>query len=615
MLSSAKKFRSYGCFAFLWAVIFLGFFFFRRGGTTSERPVLRSRIQDDKQLFIYLAASTLFRNEQMYIREWIEFHRLLGFDHFLLFNHNSTDNFQSEIQTYVSNGLVSVLDAIALYPQECDNLPNVEHRYAKCQKVCFAHAIRYYQGRSRWLAIFDVDEFLFPTFVPGIKVPSIPAILNEYEEYDVLDFTAAVFGSSGFVNSPQWTEGDSYYPLVLENYKKRAPVDPKTGWEPFQFGHKAIANPNSVSESFVHAFSCKQYCYHKPFPPLGADLRMSHYQYKSQIDSNMRAELNNNPFRSYDAVRDMFFNSIVDEEIQYLIPRLKNALDYLSQTGSLLSLPRLSSEYDRNLFKLHSVNDGKHPEIIPKLCVTFLSCQRLPLLRRTISSFIKYMSEREPLIQYEIALADNGSDDAVKTIIQNEFPLDTFISYVSNVGIGAALNSLFFGVCRSPYVLSLEDDWEIKQGWGEGLSFVKMSMDILDFDSSILEIWLRDFTYDHPEHQNRTEWINLASDPSIQYKKQYAGAVWGSYTNGASLKNRNTLLKLGPISGFNGEKAYALRVKESGLAAGFLCHKTSGSCTSSDGDGQGLFQHIGTNGRSPGHKVFEENVGESSPYW
>ena len=39
----------------------------------------------------YLAICAVYRNEAPYLREWIEFHRLVGVERFFLYNNRSTD--------------------------------------------------------------------------------------------------------------------------------------------------------------------------------------------------------------------------------------------------------------------------------------------------------------------------------------------------------------------------------------------------------------------------------------------------------------------------------------------------------------------------------------------
>ena len=57
-----------------------------------------------------LAICSIFQNEAGYLKEWIEFHRLLGVEHFYLFNNLSTDNFHSVLAPYVKNKVITLIE-------------------------------------------------------------------------------------------------------------------------------------------------------------------------------------------------------------------------------------------------------------------------------------------------------------------------------------------------------------------------------------------------------------------------------------------------------------------------------------------------------------------------
>lgn len=46
------------------------------------------------------------RNEAPYLHEWIEYHRMIGFEAFLLMNDNSTDDTQCILDAYAEKGIV-----------------------------------------------------------------------------------------------------------------------------------------------------------------------------------------------------------------------------------------------------------------------------------------------------------------------------------------------------------------------------------------------------------------------------------------------------------------------------------------------------------------------------
>ena len=52
----------------------------------------------------------IFKNEGKYLREWIEFHKIVGVEHFYLYNNNSEDNFREILEPYIEDGLVTLVE-------------------------------------------------------------------------------------------------------------------------------------------------------------------------------------------------------------------------------------------------------------------------------------------------------------------------------------------------------------------------------------------------------------------------------------------------------------------------------------------------------------------------
>lgn len=274
------------------------------------------------------------------------------------------------------------------------------------------------------------------------------------------------------------------------------------------------------------------------------------------------------------------------------------------------------------LFQAHPIGDKKFDDI-PQISAVFLSCKRVELLSRTISAFILYMKRVEPDITYEIIVWDNNSGlEATKQMLKS-LPIDLLVLSSMNAGIATALNNMFFSLARAPYILSLEEDWEATPGWSVRMPVMKMGMEILETESDVLEIWIREIEYDLPDHRmNRTDWLltppnknfSMVDNGQIQYRKMYTGIAWGSYTNGASLKHKARLDSVGRFNGVNGEYTFGLKVKATGMGSAHICTtidpdiKLHNRCNSESRPAQ-PFLHIGTAGRSPGHKLFLDQLG------
>ena len=124
----------------------------------------------------YLSICCIYRDEAPYLREWIEFHRLVGVEHFFLYDNRSEDDHRRVLEPYVESGLVTLHD----WPEH----PG--------QRGAYDHCLRAHEGDSRWIAFIDADEFLFsPLGVP------LPEILRELEDAPGVGVSWILFGTSG----------------------------------------------------------------------------------------------------------------------------------------------------------------------------------------------------------------------------------------------------------------------------------------------------------------------------------------------------------------------------------------------------------------------------------
>src|SRR2546425_7193021 len=98
-----------------------------------------------------LAIASQFRDEAPYLKEWVEYHHMVGVDHFWLYNNSSKDNWEEALQPYVDSGLVEVF----YWPSETCN-------YQEFHTEANKDALRRAKGNTKWVALIDIDEFLVP---------------------------------------------------------------------------------------------------------------------------------------------------------------------------------------------------------------------------------------------------------------------------------------------------------------------------------------------------------------------------------------------------------------------------------------------------------------------
>ncbi len=141
-----------------------------------------------------LSVCAIFKNEARYLKEWIEYHRLVGVDHFYLYNNNSTDHFKRVLAPYLKQGVVTLV-----------NWPDFLHDYSddkafmwalSTQVSAYENAIKVKAGHeTTWLVFLDINEFL----VPGEKT-TFREILTRHKEHAGITFAIDSFNASSYAD-------------------------------------------------------------------------------------------------------------------------------------------------------------------------------------------------------------------------------------------------------------------------------------------------------------------------------------------------------------------------------------------------------------------------------
>jgi hypothetical protein len=130
----------------------------------------------------YLDVGAIYLNEGPHLREWIEFHRMVGVERFFMYDNGSTDDHLEVLAPYVDDGIV-VLDRWPMEPG--------------CQQLAYSHCLETHRDESRWIAFIDLDEYLFcPSYEP------LPEVLKEYERHPGVVVSWCIFGTSGHLTKP-----------------------------------------------------------------------------------------------------------------------------------------------------------------------------------------------------------------------------------------------------------------------------------------------------------------------------------------------------------------------------------------------------------------------------
>lgn len=165
-------------------------------------PLLKSKCRKPQNTY-GLTITTLTKNSASYIREWIEYHLLVGVDHFFILDNESTDDVYSVLLPYIEKRLVTYV------PWKDSTYIDAQfHSVLNTQQKGMAYALSLYGCKSNWTALIDDDEFLLPK-----RNKTLKQILKDYTPYGGLAIGWAWFGSNGHIKKP--------HTLVLEAFTKR----------------------------------------------------------------------------------------------------------------------------------------------------------------------------------------------------------------------------------------------------------------------------------------------------------------------------------------------------------------------------------------------------------
>lgn len=140
----------------------------------------------------FLSVYCRFRDESIYLREFIEWHLLQGVEHFYMVDHLSKDYPLGVLNPYITKGIVS-------YSRYTEELPRSGS--GQDHSTVFIRMgnqlLSQVRGETQWLAVLDSDEFLVPA--PTVRIPQL---LTTFQQYPALAINWQMFGTSNVERVP-----------------------------------------------------------------------------------------------------------------------------------------------------------------------------------------------------------------------------------------------------------------------------------------------------------------------------------------------------------------------------------------------------------------------------
>lgn len=255
-----------------------------------------------------LCVCAIFKDEEPYLDEWVAYHRIIGADHFVLYDNGSSDGGPSRLLSGDLREYVTI----------------VPWPLRPGQQRAYEHFRVNHSERWDWVAFIDIDEFIYPAAGESVKER-----LDGYQGFSAVLLHWLVFGPNGHQTRPPG--------LVIDSYTRRLPENSAMNRHV-----KSIMRCNDLVDARgVHHFlvkgrSCNANGTAVPNVPIQEAachevMWLNHYRYKSREEwlarvAKRRADVSDaaagslRPVQAIDyAERD---SAILDDRITRFSPRV-----------------------------------------------------------------------------------------------------------------------------------------------------------------------------------------------------------------------------------------------------------------------------------------------------
>ncbi len=250
-----------------------------------------------------IAIGAIMKNEGPYLKEWLDFHIIVGITKFYLYDNDSTDNTKEVLKPYIKKGIVEY----NYWPGRAMQMP------------AYHDILNKHSNDTRWLALIDLDEFLVP-----VEHDTIPEFLHTLPDgFAQLVITWVIYGSSGHVHKPKG--------LVMENFKHHAA---KT------WGVKSIINPRllvgyrNLHANFIAGWTIDNngkklgYINQSKNPPAYNKCRINHYytksydEYIARLNRGSATTESTQSYRNAEKFKEYDRNEVYDDVTDRFIEKL-----------------------------------------------------------------------------------------------------------------------------------------------------------------------------------------------------------------------------------------------------------------------------------------------------
>ena len=245
----------------------------------------------------FLSVLSIFKNEIMNLKVWIEHYLWQGVDHFYLIDNGSTDNPLHILQEYINKGIVSYY-----YKEE---------KYMQAEHYRWVFDTEHLKTKTYWLTVCDLDEFFY-----GVN-KKLRTIIQRLGYYNVIYSNWLMFGSDNLIKHPEDIRTSIVHrvPEIHENTK-------------YIFKPRCITNSSMI---WIHGLIYPKTKYniiktHPKIITVNKFIKLNHYPIQS-LDFFKEVKMTRGDATVENNIRDLNYFESYDKRTIYKDGTLKNLIE------------------------------------------------------------------------------------------------------------------------------------------------------------------------------------------------------------------------------------------------------------------------------------------------
>lgn len=280
--------------------------------TDSEAKSKKPRRAKHKYEF---AIGAVIQNEARFIKEWIEYYKINGVQHFYIYDNRSTDNIQEVLAPYIAKGEVELI----YWDVDANDAPE----YIAMQVNAYKEILKRSRGNVKWLGFLDIDEYV----VTNVD-DTLIQFLRRFEPSNVCGGICYIWVFFGTSDVPRKPDDKLLIEVLLENGGRTCEGDKWTAWK--MGSYKSIAMVDRVEDlGSAHYFLYKKGYSHEMAPFEQGQI--NHYwagdvEYFENVKIPRRAVWGQPPSSTRDWERGMHNINDFSYKILRFVPELRKRM-------------------------------------------------------------------------------------------------------------------------------------------------------------------------------------------------------------------------------------------------------------------------------------------------